>query len=355
MWYLILYGLLALWVLFDSVSRKSVGMGILWTLGTAIIGPLALPIYLATRPLRSGEVREGGTGWNVLKNFAILWTILMAVVSFNTFLAMGKVASTVKGDAATVGAGLGMIFGFGLLLLVWIIPTGGSALLGFLLKKNSIVERGPTGPLAGDMSQGSFVTGWAGVIGIALIALIAVAAITMQEVASTTAAHTSTNGPQQESSVGIQQESSGRALTETIGSQWVYQESPDKMGRGTIKTATVSSVNEVQFDFPYQGSQRGTLQVRNHPKYGRDVILSIERGQFLCGFDDCVVSVRFDRGKPQTYSAAEPADHSSTHLFLRNYDRFLAGLRKSKKVYIEAQFYQEASRVFEFDTAGFEW
>lgn len=140
-----------------------------------------------------------------------------------------------------------------------------------------------------------------------------------------------------------------------LGLRWNYKESPDKMGRGTIKNATVNSVNEIQFGFPYQGSQRGTLQLRIHPKYGKDVILSIEKGQFLCGIDSCTVAVRFDQETAQAYSASEAADHRTTVLFLQNYDRFVGNARKSKKVYIEAQFYQEGARVFEFDITGLKW
>ena len=140
-----------------------------------------------------------------------------------------------------------------------------------------------------------------------------------------------------------------------LGLRWNYEESLDKMGRGTIKNATVNSVNEIQFGFPYQGSQRGTLQLRIHPKYGKDVILSIEKGQFLCGIDSCTVAVRFDQGTAQAYSASEAADHRTTVLFLQNYDLFLGNVRKSKKVYIEAQFYQEGARVFEFDIMGLKW
>ncbi len=140
-----------------------------------------------------------------------------------------------------------------------------------------------------------------------------------------------------------------------LGLRWSYEESPDEMGRGNIKTAAIRSVNEIQFKFPYQGAQRAWLQLRLHPRYGKDVILSIERGQFLCRIDTCNVTVRFDQGTPQTYTALGPADHSTTVLFIRTYDRFLANLRKSRQVYIEAQFYQEGLRVFEFDVAGLKW
>lgn len=136
---------------------------------------------------------------------------------------------------------------------------------------------------------------------------------------------------------------------------WNYDESSEKMGRGTVKTATIWSLNEVNFDFPYSGSQRGMLQIRIHPRFGRDVTLSIKKGQFLCGIYNCQIAVRFDDGKAQNYSAVPPADHSTTMLFLKGYDRFVAAARKSKKVYIEAQFFQQGPRVFEFDISGLNW
>lgn len=142
---------------------------------------------------------------------------------------------------------------------------------------------------------------------------------------------------------------------ESQGLIWVYSDQADKMGRGTIQWAIVKSLNEVNFDFPYSGAQKATLELRKHPKYGKDIILNIERGQFLCHMDDCSVSVRFDQGKAQSYNAAEPADNSTVTLFIRNFDRFLSGVRKAKKLYIEAQFYQEGNQVFEFDVSDLKW
>lgn len=150
-------------------------------------------------------------------------------------------------------------------------------------------------------------------------------------------------------------ESRREQVAAALGLRWQYQEWPDKMGRGTIKLATVRSLNEVEFNFPYQGPQRATLQLRIHPKYGKDVTLAIEKGQFLCGFQSCQVSVRFDNGKAHNFSAVEPADHSTTMLFLRGYDRFLASARKAKKVSIEALFFQQGTRVFEFDISSLKW
>lgn len=142
---------------------------------------------------------------------------------------------------------------------------------------------------------------------------------------------------------------------QALGLKWSYKESSDPMGRGTVKQADVNSINQVNFDFPYRGPQRGELTLRIHPKHGKDVILSIKKGQFVCGVSGCTVSVRFDQGKAQKYSAVEPADYSTTYLFLQGYDRFVAAAKKSKRVFIEAQFYQEGPQVFEFDIADLKW
>lgn len=140
-----------------------------------------------------------------------------------------------------------------------------------------------------------------------------------------------------------------------LGLRWNYRDTPDKMGRGTEKVAWVKSINTVQFGFPYTGEQRATLSLRISPKFGRDVILIIEKGQFLCRTSGCLVSVRFDDGKPIVFTASEPEDHSTTALFIDGYDRIVRGLRTARAVAIEAQFYQEGTRVFEFNPADLQW
>lgn len=139
-------------------------------------------------------------------------------------------------------------------------------------------------------------------------------------------------------------------------SSWTYTTDTDSMTGGTIKFALVRSTNTVTFGFPYGGPQHATLVLRKHPRVGQDVILSIERGQFLCSsFDGCTVLVRFDGGKATTWSAAEPADHSTTTLFIRNSQTFVTKLRKAKTVRLAARFYQEGEPVFIFNVAGLVW
>ena len=126
------------------------------------------------------------------------------------------------------------------------------------------------------------------------------------------------------------------------------------MTGATIYHASVSSTNAVNFGSPYDGEQHGQLTLRTDPKYGRDLIFSIERGQLLCrSYEDCQAMIRFDDGKPENFSGIGPADNSSETVFIRNYDKFLGRLRKAKIVRISMNIYQEGAPVFEFDVSGF--
>lgn len=62
------------------------------------------------------------------------------------------------------------------------------------------------------------------------------------------------------------------------GQQWIYDVREDKMTGGKTRSTYVLSSNTVSFGPPYSGAQHGQLMLRNDPKYGRDVIFSIERG-----------------------------------------------------------------------------
>jgi hypothetical protein len=146
MWYLILYGILAIWVYVDGANRKV--NAIPWAIGTGILGPIILPVYIAKRPLKAGEIREGGTAWNVLRNFAVLWTILMVVVAVWAMVGVSQHTAALETGAEKAGAAIGTVIGLGLIGAVWFFPMVGAVVLGFILKKSSVVENGPTGPLA---------------------------------------------------------------------------------------------------------------------------------------------------------------------------------------------------------------
>lgn len=140
-----------------------------------------------------------------------------------------------------------------------------------------------------------------------------------------------------------------------MGQSWNYADGEDKMSGKSVRRAYVSSVNTVNFKFPYSGVQQAMLTIRKHPRWGTSVYLSLDKGQFVCGYDDCDIRVRFSKGSTQRMSASAPDDHSSNLLFINNTSTFIAQSRKADKVYMEADFFQEGSRVFEFDISDLEW
>jgi DNA-directed RNA polymerase subunit RPC12/RpoP len=140
------------------------------------------------------------------------------------------------------------------------------------------------------------------------------------------------------------------------GEAWSYQTSQDSMTQKPVTIASLGSTSRLSFDFPYGGLQQATLELRKHPRWGQDVILQIEKGQFICNsYAGCDVSVRFGSGKPKRFSATEPSDNDSTYIFLRGYNSFVSEMRKVDKIYIEAQFYQEGNRTMEFAVDGLDW
>lgn len=147
MWYWILNAVIALWVFFDARKRK-MNQPALWAIGTFFIMVAVIPFYFAKRHLKDGEVREGGTAWNVIKSFAIFWTVLMAVAGIVGMMAAGEFVNKTTTEAEQVGAALGTALGMGMIFGLWFIVLAGALVIGLFMKKSSIVEKGPTGPLA---------------------------------------------------------------------------------------------------------------------------------------------------------------------------------------------------------------
>lgn len=145
MWYLIVTGLLLVWIVRDSKARRANVLG--WSIGTLLLPVIVVPAYFAARPLKEGEVREGGKGWNLLKNFSIIWTLLMAVAALWGLVGVSQQAPT--SDAEQVGFALGTTLGLGMMGAIWFFPVLGALVLGLLVKKSSLIERGPTVAIVG--------------------------------------------------------------------------------------------------------------------------------------------------------------------------------------------------------------
>lgn len=137
--------------------------------------------------------------------------------------------------------------------------------------------------------------------------------------------------------------------------KWKYRVFDDALTSKPVHQASVTSINRINFSFPYHGEQRGELTLRTHPQHGKDLIFHIQRGQILVNsFQNSTVKVVFDNGSPITYQVAEPADHSTTALFIRDYHGFVERMLKAKKLKIAVPFYQQGEVVFEFNVMDFD-
>ncbi len=146
---------------------------------------------------------------------------------------------------------------------------------------------------------------------------------------------------------------------------WRLHESVDNFTKTTSSYAGLVSSNTFEFSFPYQGQQHAVLFVSpqhytdTHGLY-YDISLKVEHGQFLCGPEPCVVRFRFDDGIFDNWAGRPLKDGSTNEITLgRTTD---AGMNGSGCVYLEllhykslavqAEFYQEGTRTFEFNIDG---
>lgn len=144
--YLILYVIVAIWLFLDA--KKRLTNGIPWAAFTVLLGPVVVPVWLAKRPLKDGEVREGGMAWNVLKNFALMWTLTMFVWFIAGMAIASEAFEKTHDKYEKAGTGIGMALGGIMIFVLWFGVLVSALILGFFLKKSSVVEKGPTGPLS---------------------------------------------------------------------------------------------------------------------------------------------------------------------------------------------------------------
>jgi hypothetical protein len=134
---------------------------------------------------------------------------------------------------------------------------------------------------------------------------------------------------------------------------WRYEEQKDEMSDKVNFFASLTSPDIAHFDFPY-GDEYLTLHVRNMGGQN-SVMLSMTEGQFFEDYNNKVIQVRFDDKNAENYSVTESADADSKLRFISNSAKFIKNLMASKTMKIKAQFYNQGSVLFTFDTSGLKW
>jgi hypothetical protein len=136
---------------------------------------------------------------------------------------------------------------------------------------------------------------------------------------------------------------------------WVYETDTDKMSGKESKFAKSVSTNSHDLQFPYQGGTNMTITLRKHPRMGVDAYISVNKGQLDTNYDGTIISVKFDDKPLVKFSMNSPDDGSRDTLFFQNQKRFIENIKKAKRVIIEAQFYHDGNRQFEFNTENLVW
>ena len=151
----------------------------------------------------------------------------------------------------------------------------------------------------------------------------------------------------------IQNETS---INEVVRGKWEYRDYEDKASGKTAFKASLLSENKINLSFPYSGSQNGTLSVRNHPRWGKNIFLKIEKGQILSidgySFDNKYFLVRFDDGDVKRWNYVGSSDQSSDIIFISNEKKFLKQLTNANKIYITINLYQDGQYTIVFDPKG---
>ena len=138
---------------------------------------------------------------------------------------------------------------------------------------------------------------------------------------------------------------------------WGYSENTDRMTSKSTSAASITSDNSLRLDFPYKGDNYGRITVRQHPKYGLDVIIAIDKGQILCSsYNGCPVEIRFDDKPAMRFSGTGPADNSNDTVFLSNAPRFISEAKKAKRILVSMNIYKSGAPLLEFSTtAPLQW
>ena len=131
--------------------------------------------------------------------------------------------------------------------------------------------------------------------------------------------------------------------------QWTRVTRVDQVSGQEMVIYSLRSRNSLSLSFPYQGRNFGHLSVRQHPRFGTNAYVTVEKGQIVCSYPTCAVDLRFDDGPVQSWQMSEPTDRSSTLLFFEDSERFIAAARQATQIFVELTFFQDGARTMRFE------
>lgn len=136
---------------------------------------------------------------------------------------------------------------------------------------------------------------------------------------------------------------------------WIYEQKLDKMTSDTTYYAEVMAKELLNFKSPYDGGSVATLVLRNRSGIN-NAYVTVDKGQMLTrSYESSSHRIRFDEHPATWYSFSAPSSGSTTLAFIGTSYDFIDKAKKSKKVLIELEFYQEGLRQMEFNITNLKW
>lgn len=138
--------------------------------------------------------------------------------------------------------------------------------------------------------------------------------------------------------------------TPEVKSKWKYSQTVSEMDNVKTEFAELDAENKLEFEFPYNGGSTFTFVVRKtNGKY--TLLLIVDKGQFISNvLGDERLRIKFDDGETFQWNYSNTSDGRSNIIFPVYSDEFLASLKKSKKMLIEAPFAFAGRQVIRFNT-----
>ena len=146
-------------------------------------------------------------------------------------------------------------------------------------------------------------------------------------------------------------------LGKGIQSEWTYKMDSDEMTTQEIQYAFNTSLNTVNFKFPYDGGSKLKLILRDKYAYEqfkneKSAILHISKGQFNHNVNGNITAKMSFDGKIVQFNCLASDTSDFDILFISNYKKFFNNLKDTKILKIELPFYQEGNKVFTFDVSN---
>lgn len=159
--------------------------------------------------------------------------------------------------------------------------------------------------------------------------------------------------------IDVTPEPETRENAELTGRAWYVTTVKDPTTRSYTAAIERRSLEQLSFDTPYDGDQRASITLVLHDGQPADLVISIERGRFVCagqGRDTaCALRVSIDDAAPRPVRFAVPRHFPPTALHLAggpDARRLLAVLTRAKRLRIQPIFQQDRSPEIEFALSG---